>query len=127
MTVSDTSSGTSSYAQIGGAPTVKTAVDRFYQLVLTDGELAPFFASTDMARQKAHMAALLTKVLGGPDGYGGRDLNTAHRGLGITDHHYRRVGEHLVAVLDDLGAPAEIVGEVVDTLTAVKPQVVERS
>jgi hemoglobin len=122
-----TSTALPPYDQIGGAPTVKLAVDRFYDRVLADAELAPYFASTDMPRQKAHMAALLTKVLGGPDGYNGRDLKTAHQGMGITDHHFGLVGAHLVAVLNELGAPPEIVTGVTDVLTAVKGDVVERA
>lgn len=68
----------SSYERVGGAEGLRDLVDTFYRRVLDDDHLRPYFAGTDMVRLKRHQAALLTKVLGGPDGHAGRDLGIAH-------------------------------------------------
>lgn len=115
------------YAQIGGAPTIREAVERFYKLVLSDVELGPYFADVDMARLKRHQAQLLTTVLGGPNDYAGRDLAVAHADRGITGPHYTKVANYLVDVLRDLGAPEHVVTAVSTTVDSVRDQVVGSS
>lgn len=59
----------SAYERVGGAPAVKAVVDRFYQRVLADGELARYFADLDesgMTQLKRHQVAMVSQVLGGP-------------------------------------------------------------
>jgi hemoglobin len=115
------------YERIGGAPALRLAVDRFYAALLTDPELRSYFEHVELGRLRAHQAALLAKVLGGPDGYAGRDLADGHRGLGITDDDYTKVGAHLIGVLNDLGGPADIVTAVAEVLAGARSQIVERA
>ncbi|GDY31554.1 group I truncated hemoglobin [Gandjariella thermophila] len=120
-----TASAPGYYDQIGGAPTIRAAVDAFYERVLKDPDLASYFTATNMPRLKRHQVQLLTTALGGPDEYQGRDLAVAHRGRGITGQHYAKVAEHLAATLRDLGAPAEVVTAVSVTLDSLREQIVE--
>jgi hemoglobin len=113
------------FDQLGGTPTVKEAVDRFYQLVLADGDLSPYFVDVDMARLKAHQVRLLSHVLGGPNEYQGRDLAEAHAGLSISQAHYTKVGGHLTSVLTTMGAGREIVDAVGATLSDVSVHIVD--
>src|SRR6266545_2997710 len=101
-----------------------TAIDRFYERVLGDEQLAPYFAAVEMPRLKGHQVMLLTQVLGGPTAYEGRDLGSAHKGLGITDDHFGLVAAHLVDTLREAGVDDEIVGRVVGVLGGVKDQIV---
>lgn len=104
------------YDAIGGAESLRVAVDRFYVAVLDDPALAPYFEGADMASVKRHQALLLTQVLGGPGAYEGRDLGEAHRPLGIGEEDYDRVVSHLTNTLTGLG----VAGEALETvLTAV--------
>jgi hemoglobin len=113
------------YELIGGAPSVREVVDRFYVAVLDDADLKPYFADVDMPSLKRHMVALLSSVLGGPKPYEGRELADAHRGMSITGEHYDKVGDHLVTVLRGQGADEEVVGHVVHTLGQVRGSIVE--
>jgi hemoglobin len=115
----------SHYDRIGGAPTIREAVDRFYALVLADAELAPYFTGSDVAQVKRHQVLLLSQVLGGPAAYEGRDLGVAHRGLGITGGHYDQVIAHLVSVLVELGADDEAIAAAGEVVAGVKPDIVE--
>ena len=114
------------YDQIGGASTVREAVDRFYRLVLDDVELAPYFTAIDVAQLKAHQVRLLSHVLGGPNEYEGRELAAAHGELGITQAHYNKVGDYLTGVLTTMGAGEEIVAAVGSTLAGVQSQIVTK-
>lgn len=118
----------SAYERIGGAPAVKAVVDRFYQHVIADPELAVYFHRLDeagFATLKRHQVAMLSQVLGGPRQYTGRELGEAHRALHITARHYRRVAHLLVGTLWEFKAPEEIIFEVSEVLTNLAAVIVE--
>ncbi|PZG18927.1 group 1 truncated hemoglobin [Micromonospora craterilacus] len=124
MTVTEDTTPVSHFERIGGASSVKTAVELFYERVLADPELAGYFAEVEMAGQRRHLAQMLTVVLGGPNEYTGRDLATAHQPLNIPVAHYVRVGEHLTATLTQLGVPGDVITDVQAVLAQVQDQVV---
>jgi hemoglobin len=114
----------SDYERIGGAVTVRRAVDRFYDLVLADAALAPYFTGVDLAQVKRHQVLMLTHVLGGPGDAPGYDLVAAHRRLRVAPADFDRVGLFLTGVLWELGAGPDIVIRIAETLTAVRDQIV---
>ncbi|GLZ61045.1 MULTISPECIES: group I truncated hemoglobin [Micromonospora] len=124
MTVTEETAPASHYDRIGGASSVKAAVELFYDKVLADPELAGYFTDVEMAGQRRHLALMLTVVLGGPNEYTGRGLAEAHQPLNITVGHYAKVGEHLTATLTELGVPADILADVQTVLGQVQGQVV---
>ncbi|MET8087505.1 group 1 truncated hemoglobin [Micromonospora sp. NPDC005194] len=124
MTVTEETAPASNYDRIGGAGSVKAAVELFYDKVLADPELAGYFATVDMAGQRRHLALMLTVVLGGPNEYTGRGLAEAHQPLGIPVAHYAKVGEYLIATLTELGVPADVQDDVRAVLAQVQDQVV---
>ena len=75
------------FERLGGMVSIDVAVDRFYERVVGDPELAAFFDPVDLHRLRAHQKAFLAMALGGSHCYEGRDLATADRGRGISDHH----------------------------------------
>ncbi|WP_433320090.1 group I truncated hemoglobin [Micromonospora sp. CA-269861] len=124
MTVTEETAPASHYDRIGGASSVKAAVELFYEKVLVDPALAGYFADVDMAGQRRHLALMLTVVLGGPNEYTGRGLAEAHQPLNIPVEHYAKVGEYLTVTLTELGVPADILADVQIVLGQVQDQVV---
>jgi hemoglobin len=116
----------SDYQAIGGGPAVKEVVDDFYQRVLHDPQLTRYFIDVDLPRLKRHQALMITKVLGGPDGYTGRSLRDAHSGLEITVADFGRVIGHLGAALQQAGVPEEIIGRAAAAVRQTKPEIVTR-
>ncbi|MGH1565373.1 group I truncated hemoglobin [Mumia sp. DW29H23] len=114
------------YARVGGGKAVSVVVDRFYQLVLADPQLAPYFDSTEMANLKRHQVQLISHLLGGPVEYSGRELRDAHAGLDISSGDYALVTQHLVAALTEAGVPDDIIASLGGTLVAVEPDIVSR-
>ena len=92
---------TTAYERIGGAKTVASLVDAFYDRVLGDPELAPFFEHADLARLLEMQRMVFSMALGGPETYEGRPLAHAHRGRGITREHLQRFTDHLFATLEE--------------------------
>ena len=116
--------GMSDYDKIGGGPAVKGVVDRFYELILADDQLAGFFDETDMASLKRHQVLLISQVLGGPANYDGRDLRAAHAGLDITRGDYVNTVSHLVQAMVEAKVPPAVIERVGEALAATEPDVV---
>ena len=114
----------SAYDRIGGAPAVTEAVERLYRRLLADPELSEFFTGTDLPVLKRHQVALISQVLDGPKAYTGRELAEAHQGMDISAAQYEAVGAHLIAVLEELDVPRDIVEHVGKVLESVAPDVI---
>jgi hemoglobin len=121
------SHATSPFVAVGGAAAVSAVVDEFYSRLLEDPATAGYFTTLmgdGMARLKRHQVLLLTKVLGGPDRYDGRDLGSAHERLAISDAAYQRVSLYLLTVLHDFKVPMDVLQVADTTLRAVHPAIV---
>ena len=114
----------SDYERIGGGPAVSSVVTRFYDLVLADPQVAPFFTGVDMAALKRHQVLLISQVMGGPASYDGRDLKTAHARLRIGANEFAAVVAHLVTALQEASVPDEVIGRVGEALEASEADIV---
>jgi hemoglobin len=115
----------SDYDAIGGGPAVSAVVNDFYERVLGDPQLAPYFEGVDMPRLKRHQVLLVTQVLGGPKNYDGRSLDEAHEGLGIDHDDFAAVAGHLTGAMRDAGVPDDIVMRAIAVVAATEPDIVE--
>jgi hemoglobin len=117
------------YEQIGGAAAVEVAVGAFYRKVLTDPVLSPFFDGVDPSALKAKQRAFLTMVMGGPNGYEGKDMRTAHAHLvrrGLNDAHFDAVVKHLKSTLEELRVPAGAAAQILAAAGSVRGEVLGR-
>jgi hemoglobin len=112
------------YERLGAEGGIRRAVDEFYERVLADAELAPFFEGIDMKSLRRHQVDFLTAATGGPNRYDGRDVAAAHAGRGITGEHFDRVVGHLVGTLQSAGVDEEPIGQVGAALTPLRSDIV---
>lgn len=111
------------FERIGGADAVAAVVELFYERVLADPELSPYFEGTDLAALKAHQRAFVGFALGAPAPYEGRGMERAHQGRGITGAHFDRVVGHLAAALGDGGVDGATIGQIAEKLVPLKPEI----
>lgn len=96
-----TPSAVSLYQRLGGHDVVTAITDQFVESVLADSQLGRYFASGHVqAGLKERVVSLLCEITGGPCVYQGRDMKTAHKGLGITEADWIRAVDLLTASLD---------------------------
>ena len=69
------------------------------------------------------MRIFLAAALGGSALYRGRDMRSAHAGLGITPADWDATVGHLVATLETLAVPAELIGEVASRVLPLRDQI----
>ncbi len=112
------------YQRIGGAAAIEAAVEDFYERVMADDELAPYFDNTHFLRLKAHQRNFLGAALGGPEEYSGLEMSVAHSSLGVTTAHFDKVVSHLAASLEALNVDPKTIDEVKAKLAPLKPLIV---
>ena len=90
------------YEQIG-PESIEKLVVAFYQNVLADPMLSPFFENTSVEKLQRMQIAFFTIALGGPQPAAKISLYDAHRGRGIESKHLTRFTEHLMTTLREVG------------------------
>ena len=93
---------TSLYERVGGADGIDALVVDFYNRVLADALLSPFFKHTDIDKLLAMQREFFSAALDGPLPYSGRSLHIVHFGRGIKRRHFACFVEHLLATLHTL-------------------------
>jgi hemoglobin len=87
------------FDRIGGEQGVKNLVRAFYDRVLKDPELAPFFEEASIERLYRMQYEFFAAALGGPVTYSGLSIQQAHFGLGIAKDDFCRFVNHLIDTL----------------------------
>ncbi len=87
------------YDRIGGEAAIVALVDDFYERVLGDAKLAPFFEHTDTDKLRRMQREFFAAALDGPIKYSGRPLAYVHQGRGIKPSHIGRFVGHLIETL----------------------------
>jgi len=90
---------TTPFERVGGEQGVKDLVRAFYDRVLVDPELAPFFEDSAIERLLAMQSEFFAAALGGPVKYSGLSIHQAHFGRGIEKEHFARFVNHLIETL----------------------------
>ena len=91
------------YQQIGGQPSVEKMVTAFYQRVLADPLLAPYFSGVEIEKLKSMQVAFFTIALGGDEPEKMPSLRESHAGRGIESKHLTRFTELLLETLSEVG------------------------
>jgi hemoglobin len=112
------------YEQIGGTAAVAATVEELYARVAGDRHLAHYFDGVDMPRQKHHMRAFLATALGGTQAFEGRDMATAHAGLGLTGADFDRVTSHLAGALAGVGVAPDTLHDIIARLAPLRDDIV---
>ncbi len=118
------------YDEVGGTRTINELVRVFYDRVLADPRLAPFFPNTDMEALRAKQVMFLIMLLGRTRTFSGQDLTTAHAGAraqGLTDEHFDALLDHFEASLRELEVKEDFTREVLARIEATRDAVLGRA
>ena len=114
------------YDRLGGKGAITAVVDDFVGNVAADKRINGFFARADIPRLKMNLVDQICQGTGGPCVYKGKDMRTAHKGMGIADADFNALVEDLVKSLDKFNVPAREKGELLGILGPLKPQIVNQ-
>jgi hemoglobin len=114
------------YQRLGGLPAITAVVDDFVGNVARDRRINKFFAKANVPRLKFLLVQQICQASGGPCTYTGRDMKSAHRGMGIADGDFNALVQDLGRSLNKFKVPAREQKELVAALAPLKKDIVER-
>lgn len=120
-----TSRAATLFDDMGGAPVLHAAVDRFTDIVEADSRINFTFAETDLAKFKVLLYEQLCQLSGGACRYTGRDMRTAHQKLQITTAEFNALAEDLYVALGHSGVPYRLQNKLMAKLAPMKRDIVK--
>jgi hemoglobin len=108
----DDTQAPSLFEAVGGEPTFRRLVHRFYQEVAADPELRPVYPSRDLGPAEAHLRLFLIQYWGGPATYnelrGHPRLRMRHAHFAIGEAERDAWLRHMRTALDELSLDQEL-------------------
>lgn len=128
-TVASSAQAPALYKRLGGYDAIAAVTDDFIGRLATDAQLAKYFVGhgTDSKeRIRQHVVDFLCVATGGPCVYKGRDMKTAHAGLGISESDWNKGVMHLVATLDKFKVPQKEKDDLLAAASGLMKDIVEK-
>jgi hemoglobin len=119
------------YERLGGKKSITAVVDAFVGYVASDARINSFFKADvadpkRLAKFKKNLVDQICQGTGGPCVYKGKDMKTAHAGMGITSADFTALVEDLVAALDKFHVPEKEKNELLGILGPMKSDIVTK-
>jgi hemoglobin len=119
------------YDRLGGKKAITAVVDEFVSRVAADNRINAFFKATAsdparLAKFKGNLVDQICQASGGPCKYMGKDMKTAHAGMGITSADFDALVEDLSGALDKFKVDAKSKNDLLGALAPMKADIVEK-
>ena len=117
------------YKRLGGYDAIAAVTDDFIPRLVNDKVIGRYLvglSDNSKARLRQLFVDQICAATGGPCVYVGRDMKTAHKGLGITGAEWDISVKHLVDTLDKFKVPEKEKSELLAAVSALKPDIVEK-
>ena len=129
LLAADAPKSPSLYTRLGGYDAITAVSDDFIGRLAADKQLSRFVvghSQDSLMKLRQHLVEFLCNATGGPCLYIGRDMKTAHKGMGITESDWDLSVKALIATLDKFKVPEKEKGEVLAAVGPLKTQIVEK-
>jgi|SRR5579863_5427007 len=129
--ISPAASGDTLYKSLGGKKAITAVVDDFVGRAAADNRINSFFQATAgdpkrLAKFKKNLVDQICEAAGGPCKYTGKDMKTAHAGMGIGGGDFNALVEDLVASLDKFMVKESDKQALLGVLGPMKKDIVEK-
>ncbi len=114
------------YQRLGEKPAIMAVVDDFVTRVAGDSRINGRFANANIPRLKMNLVDQICAASGGPCAYTGRDMRTAHAGMGISNADFDALVGDLVETLNKFKVPDHEKNELLSVLGPMRKDIVER-
>jgi len=109
---------TTLYERLGEREGIRAVVDDFYDRLVADDLLGPFFEDADMELLRRTQTDFLCDAAGGPETYDATPVREAHLHLPFTSDHIQRAIDLLTESLDEFDVPEDDADAVVEAIAA---------
>lgn len=118
------------YNRLGGKKAIVAVVDAFVGNCASDARINNFFAATAgdkarLAKFKGNLVDQICEAAGGPCKYKGKDMKSAHAGMGVKEADFNALVEDLVKALDKFKVAEADKNTLLGVLGPMKSDIVE--
>ncbi len=113
------------YDRLGGKDAITGVVEKFVGIVVADERINGFFKNADAANLKKQLVDQICAASGGPCKYTGKDMKTAHTGMGVKEADFNALVEDLVKALDEFKVPQKEKDDLLAALSTMKGDIVQ--
>lgn len=119
------------YDRLGQTKAITAVVDEFVARVAADKRINAFFGATAsdpkrLAMFKMNLVNQICQASGGPCKYTGKDMKTAHTGMGVSGADFNALVEDLVGALDKFKVGQHEKDQLLGALGPMKTDIVEK-
>ncbi|MFN7964669.1 MAG: DUF4440 domain-containing protein [Acidobacteriota bacterium] len=117
------------YKRLGGYDAIAAVIDDFIPRLAGDPQLKRFFgglSALSAVHLRQHLVNQVCAAAGGPCAYTGRDMKTAHAGLGINGKDWDAGVKALVATLDKFKVRGKTREDLLAAVSSLKGDIVEK-
>ena len=114
------------FERLGGYEPIQAVVDESIKNIAADRRINRFFAKADISNLRHQLADQICAASGGPCIYTGRDMKSAHAGMGIKSSHFNALVQDIGKALKKFKVPAREQRELVALLAPTKRDIVTR-
>ncbi len=111
------------FERVGGEQAIIDLIHEFYDRVIADPELKPFFKNVSVGKLRRMQREFFSAALDGPITYSGRPLSHVHHGRGITKHHFALYVGHLIDTLKDKWIKDQDVQEIIGRISTYADEI----
>jgi methyl-accepting chemotaxis protein len=115
------------FERVGGQDALTLAVEMLYERLLADPAVAFHFEGVHLGRLKERQVDFFSAALGGPKPWRGRSMAAVHDSMGISQEQFDVVAGHLVAVLQELDVPQDLIDGIVAVVAPLSSSIVTAS
>ncbi len=115
------------FDRLGGMDAINAVVKDFVeQQVAKDTRINSFFANADIPGLEKKLADQICQASGGPCTYTGKDMKTAHAGMGVAEKDFNALVEDLVKSLDKFSVKEKEKSDLLGALGMMKGDIVTK-
>jgi hemoglobin len=114
------------YTRLGGKPAIDAVVSDMIDLTAADPATKRSFEGVKLAPVKGSIANQVCQATGGPCVYKGDSMKLVHKGMGVSTAEFNGLVGHLVEVLNKYKVPAREQKELLDALSPMAPDIIEK-
>ena len=107
---------------VGGEQTIRELIHEFYDRVIADPDLKPFFENTSIGKLRRMQREFFSAALDGPITHTGRPLSV-HYGKDISKHHFVPYVGHLIDTLQYHGLNDQDVQDIIDRISTYADEI----
>ena len=114
------------YDQFGGESGMAKVVDEFIGVVVADGRINSFFKNTNIDYLKMQLNNQFCSATGGGCQYSGRDMVSAHAGMGVNTADFNALAEDLQEAMTRQGVSSSAQNKLIAKLAPMQRDIVTK-